>query len=100
MPTPAFPTSWRFSMRGILRAATAVGVLLSSAAFGLHAQARVVIGLGGGLALPIPKSKFNGVEHDGDVSVKSLGFGGMLYLGVVPKPDSKINIRFDVAYDN
>jgi len=24
----------------------------------------------------------------------------MLYLGVVPKPDSKINIRFDVSYDN
>ena len=87
-------------MRGILRAATAVGVLLSSAAFGLHAQARVVIGLGGGLALPIPKSKFNSVEAPGQLSAKSLGFGGLLYLSVVPKPNSMVDIRFDVDYDN
>lgn len=86
-------------MRGILRAATAAGLLLSSAAFGLQAQARVVIGLGGGLVIPMPKSKFNSVESP-ELNVKGLGFGGILYLGVVPKPGSKIDIRFDLSYDN
>ena len=85
-------------MKGILRAATVSGVLLTSAALGLQAQARLVLGLGGGVVIPT-KSGFNAVETP-PLSVKSLGFGGEFIVGIVPKPDSKITIRLDLAYDN
>jgi hypothetical protein len=85
-------------MKGILRAATASGLMLTFAALGLHAQARVVLGLGGGVVIPM-KSGFEAVE-DPELSVKSLGFGGMFVFEIIPKPDSKIGIRFDLNYDN
>lgn len=85
-------------MKGILRAATVSGLLLTFAAFGLHAQARVVLGLGGGVVIPM-KSGFNAVE-DPALSVKGVGFGGQFMFGIIPSPDSKVSIRFDLAYDN
>ncbi|HEV8599061.1 MAG TPA: outer membrane beta-barrel protein [Gemmatimonadales bacterium] len=85
-------------MKGILRAATASGFLLTFAALGLHAQARVVLGLGGGVVIPT-KSGFNAVENP-ELSVKSVGFGGQFMFGILPSPDSKVSIRFDLAYDN
>jgi hypothetical protein len=85
-------------MKGILRAAMASGVLLSSAALGLQAQARVILGIGAGPTLPM-KSGFNAVE-DPPLKVKSLGFGGQFMFGILPAPDSKVSIRFDIAYDN
>lgn len=87
-------------MKAILRAATVTGLLVISAALGggLHAQAHVVLGLGGGVVIPM-KSGFEAVENP-KLNVKSLGFGGELIVGIVPKPDSKVTIRLDAAYDN
>jgi hypothetical protein len=85
-------------MKGILRAATVSGLLFTFAAFGLHAQARVVLGLGGGVVIPM-KSGFNAVE-DPPLSVKGVGFGGQFMVGIIPSPGSKVTIRFDLAYDN
>lgn len=85
-------------MKRILRAATASGLILTFAALGLHAQARVVLGLGGGVVIPM-KSGFEAVE-DPELSVKGLGFGGMIIVEILPKPDSRVGIRFDLNYDN
>ena len=85
-------------MKGILRAASASGLMLTFAALGLHAQARVVLGLGGGAVIPM-KSGFEAVE-DPELSVKSVGFGGMFVFEIIPKPESKIGIRLDLNYDN
>jgi len=85
-------------MKGILRAATATGLLLTLAALGLQAQARVILGLGGGVIIPM-KSGFNAVENP-NLSVKSIGFGGEFIVGIMPSPASKVSIRVDLAYDN
>jgi len=85
-------------MKGTLRVATASGLLLSFAAVGLHAQAHVVMGLGGGLSFPA-KSGFNSVESPA-LSVKSMGWNAVLIFGIVPKPDSKVTIRADLGYGN
>ena len=85
-------------MKGTLRVATASGLLLSFAAVGLHAQAHVVLGLGGGLVFPA-KSGLNSVESP-DLSVKSMGWNTVLIFGIVPKPESKVTIRADLGYGN
>ena len=85
-------------MKGILRAATASGILLSCAALGLQAQARVTVGLGGGVVLPM-KSGFRQVENP-NIEPKSLGFGGELIIGIMPKADSKVGFRVDFGYQN
>ena len=85
-------------MKGILRAATASGILLSCAALGLQAQARVAVGLGGGVVLPM-KSGFRAVENP-NLEPKSLGFGGELFIAVMPKADSRVGFRVDFGYEN
>lgn len=85
-------------MKGTLRAATATSLLLTFAALGLQAQARVILGLGGGVILPM-KSGFNAVETP-ELSVKSVGFGGEFIVGIMPSPDSKVSIRLDLGYGN
>jgi hypothetical protein len=85
-------------MKGILRTATATGLLFTFAALGLQAQARVILGLGGGVILPM-KSGFNAVETP-ELSVKSLGFGGEFIVGIMPSPDSKVSVRLDLNYGN
>jgi outer membrane protein with beta-barrel domain len=85
-------------MKGTLRAASATGLLLTFAALGLQAQARVILGLGGGVIIPM-KSGFNAVESP-PLSVKSIGFGGQFMVGILPSPASKVSIRLDLAYAN
>lgn len=85
-------------MHRLVRVAAASGLLFCLGAVELQAQARLVFGLGGGVVFPM-KSGFNAVESPA-LSVKSLGFGGALIIGILPKEDSKVSIRFDLGYGN
>src|SRR5213596_3770561 len=82
-------------MRGILRSAVAAGLLFTLCAVGLHAQAKVVLGIGGGAIFPMSKSDYQ-VGTTGP-AVKSVGYNAQVMVGVLPS-NGIVSVRVDGQY--
>jgi opacity protein-like surface antigen len=81
-------------MRGILRSAVAVGLLGILGATGVEAQARVILGVGGGTISPLSKSKWT---VGSGTAVKSLGYNAQFMIGVAPAKGI-FGVRLDGQY--